>query len=102
MRPKTESTNKARWQEAVRIIPLSGLIGAIAYSTTLARLSRYKYKRPKISEDREHQVIAAPKDKRKAPGKGKGKGRNFGKLAHLKEMPLDVLFEVRNVFSCSF
>lgn len=61
-------------------------------SYDIGRLSRFK--RPKIS-DRKYR---SNKQSKKNKGKGKGKGRHFGKLAHLKNMTLDIFFEVSSNF----
>ncbi|KAF7971573.1 hypothetical protein HWV62_20822 [Athelia sp. TMB] len=61
-----------------------------------SRLSHYK--KPKISQKKSRsrykiQKNDSPKDKGKAPAKG----RNFGKLSQLKNMSLDILFELSRV-----
>lgn len=73
------------------------VLAGITYSTNSGRFSRYK--NPKISENKSHgRLVAASKKEEKDKGKAPAKGRNFGKLAYLKDMSLDILFEVRVVF----
>lgn len=73
------------------------ILGAIAYSTSSGRFSRYK--NPKISEKKSRgRLVVDSKKEEKDIGKAPGNGHNFGKLAHLKDMALDILFEVRVVF----
>lgn len=59
-------------------------------TNSAARLSAFN--KPKAAS-RKRQRIQKP-TANKAKNKGVGKGRNFGKLAQLLNMPLDVFFEV--------
>jgi hypothetical protein len=52
------------------------------------------FKRPKIAVPKRKRGLFRPVATKTVKAKGKGKGRNFGKLAQLMEMPLDVFFEV--------
>ncbi|KAF7986740.1 hypothetical protein HWV62_20306 [Athelia sp. TMB] len=65
-------------------------------STRPGRMSHYK--KPKISKKTSHFYYSIhKKEPPKAKGKAPAKGRNFGKLSQLKNMSLDILFELSRV-----